>query len=751
MNSPPSLSIEVFVDRFFDVPNKLTRDSKPELPHWIARIACPEPLATVLPCWRESGVVDWYGLAFDDRQFRALGEWLTAFVGPTYTNFRGQIAQLDLSDPIDQVVRGVTHGRAYRFQGSDPKATWAALERMRKVLEQAGSREYTTPAPVGRILRDFHMAVRAGLESDADATLTLLRDQYHLDGLNLLFLRVELLASFARWQTLLELPELPDLLRLRKPVAVTEALLRAVYRCHLIQFESLSNPEDAIRAFASVVLPQFGSLLANRTGMRSAEAAKCFMLLAANQVPQDAQLLHGLLTGWELSEDDRQYLTRILAFVGTVAKPSGGVALDVAIEATRTGDFDRALTLLRTLPASSTQVRLLCECAFELDTLDSRAAVFVAVDGLSENDRNEFLRSRINQTLWHGIQDIGAKLEQDAVRETGDSVPTDWVSWLDYLEKHEGRRGAREIAHRGAAEWSVSDLLYRTDGSAALAQKLNNLRSQSAERALRDSLPHLLAFFQRDDNWPNPAFRDVYRILFDRLYLSTEGSRSDLIVFSELLECLLSVGATETFEYSELIQCAADLCRRFTAPATFDYAIDLIGVLVTQPCQNADARLSLLDTVLECLQRLTRHVRADQRALLELLATDIGVPDRVAAYIPHSEASTPTQSDPLSALCSMSIAIYSLTERASRQVQQILETNYPGVKVSLSCDLAGTPRLKQLARRSELFVMVTGSAKHAATEFITANRPKDMPVLRPNGKGAASMLAAIREHFSKRD
>lgn len=748
MNSAPSLSVEAFLDRFFEAPNKLARDSKPEMHHWVARIACPEPLATVLPCWRESGVVDWYGLAFDDRQFRALGEWLTAFVGPTYTNFRGQIAQLDSSDPIDQIVRELTHGRAYRFQGSDPKAIWVALERMRKVTEQAGSREHTTPAPVGRILRDFHMAIRAGLESDADATLTLLRDQYHLDGLNLLFLRVELLASFARWQALLDLPELPDLLRLRKPVAVTEALLRAVYRCHLIQFENSANPEEAIRAFASVVLPRFGSLVANRAGMRSAEAAKCFMLLAANQPSQDATIRQGLLTGWELSEDDRQFLTRLSEFVGILAKPLVGDPLDIANEAARAGDYDRALALLRTLPASLTQVRLLCECAFELDTLDSRATAVASVDGLSEKDKNEFLRSRINQRLWQGIQDIGANLEQDARVEIPDSVPTDWETWLDYLEKYEGRRGAREIAHRGATEWSVLDLLNRPDGAATLAQKLHNLRSKSAERALRDSLPHLLAFFQRDNGWPNPAFREIYRTLFDRLYLSTEGSRSDLIVFSELLECLLSVGVTETSEYRELIQCAADLCHRFTAPATFDHVIDLIGVLVTQPCQNADARLSLLDTVLESLQRISRHVRADQRALLDLLANDIGVPDRVAAYIPRPESFTQTQSDPLSALRSMAVAIYSLTENASRQVQQILETNYPGVKVSLSCDLGGTSRLKQLARQADLFVMVTASAKHAATEFITANRSRNMPILRPNGKGAASMLAAIRDYFA---
>lgn len=747
MTATNPLSVEAFLERFFSSPNRLGRDAKPELPNWIARIIRPEPLPAVLPCWRETGDVVWYGIAFDDRQFRALGESLTAFVGPTYTNFRGKIAQLDLSDPIDRAVHEFTQGRAYRFIGSDPKQIWICLERMRKVTEQTGLRERATPAPVGRILRDFHMAIRAGVESDAAITLSFLGDQYLLDGLNLLFLRVELLAAFGHWRELLDLQETPDLLRLRKPVAVTEALLRAIYHCHLSTFENPTNIEGVVAAFSANVLPAFGSLFANRSGMRSAEAAKCFMLQAVAQSPVAQTYRDELLSGWDLSDDDVKYLHQLLAFVKTTEEPHVDDAVAGATVAIQAGDYDHALALLRALPVSLVQVRLLCECAYELDTIDSRAAATSAVDGLSEVDRNEFLSRRVNQRLWQGIHDIGTSPEQDAV-DTTDLLPTDWGSWVDYLETHQGRRGAREIAHRGATEWSVSELLNHHDGTVTLAEKLRNLRSQSAESALRDSLPHLLAFFQRDDRWPNPIFRDVYRVLFERIYLSSEGSRSDWIVIAELLDCMLSIGLSAAADYEEVVQCVADLCHQFLAPATIDNAIDLFGVSVTHPCQHADARLRLLHTLLESLQRFSRHIREDQRALLVLLASDIQSGADVLAYLPRPEASAQSLPDPLHALHSMSITIYSLTENASRQVQQILEATYPGVKVSLSSELGGTPRLKQQARQSDLFVMVTASAKHAATEFIVANRPKELPLLRPNGKGAASIIASLHAFFT---
>ena len=199
-------------------------------------------MPTVLPCWRTGKIVDWYGLAFDDRQMNALGESLTAFIGPTYTNFRGQVARLDRQDPIDQAVDDFTAGRAYKFQGADPSEIWRALGRMRKVWQRRGSRERATPAPVGRVLRDFYMALNAGDASAAESALTDLREHYHLDGVNLLYLRVQLLANFLRWADLLALPEIPDLLRLRRPSAVTEALLRAVYHMHLARVRGPSQP-----------------------------------------------------------------------------------------------------------------------------------------------------------------------------------------------------------------------------------------------------------------------------------------------------------------------------------------------------------------------------------------------------------------------------------------------------------------------------------------------------------------------------
>src|SRR5205814_1391352 len=100
------------------------------------------------------------------------------------------------------------------------------------------------------------------------------------------------------------LRELPELLQLRRPVAVTEALVRAVYHEHLAGFELSNDPERAVDAFSREILPRYSSLFTTRAGMHSAEAAKGFMLLSVTRVPPDVSLREELLARRDLGDAD---------------------------------------------------------------------------------------------------------------------------------------------------------------------------------------------------------------------------------------------------------------------------------------------------------------------------------------------------------------------------------------------------------------------------------------------------------------
>ena len=77
-------------------------------------------------------------------------------------------------------------------------------------------------------------------------------------------------------------------------------------------------------------------------------------------------------------------------------------------------------------------------------------------------------------------------------------------------------------------------------------------------------------------------------------------------------------------------------------------------------------------------------------------------------------------------LSGKTLSIYSLTESATEaQTAKALSELVPDLKISISNDKVGSPSLKSLARNSDIFVISTSSAKHAATTFIQNNRPKD--------------------------
>lgn len=735
-----------FLARFFGPPNQINEGKDPRLTPWIDRLRGTEPLPSVLPCFRGGQVVDWYGLAFDERQWRSLGEDLTAFVGPTFTTFRGQRAVLDDAETIDAAVYAITGGLAYKFRGEPSaggaRAVWGALERLRGVWARRPSGSSARSWAVGRILREFHMALLAGSEDSARTQLEELRDHPQFDGLNWVYLNVQLLSAFGRSQEILRLPALGDLLRLRRPAAVTEAIIGAVYQQELRSFEDVGDSAGALVHFRSAVLPRYAGLYVGRDAMRSAAARKSFMLLAAAATPPQPDARDALLEAGGLAEEDAAYLALLAGLIpGNASPPPSDPFAEARSEAMR-GDYDRALLLAAAAPPSAPRARLLCECALELGTLRSLQLAHEAVRQLPDADRESFLRGRVNRELWERLQPASA---EEPTGSSADPLPGDLVEWLGHLDRHDGKRSSRELIRDGAVQWDVGAMLGRPDGAALLDARFRQGRSQDAERVLRDCLPHVLAHLQRDPAWPNPALRGTYRLLAELLMVSTEGGLADFAVFNDLAEALLRLGMSRAEEYAEVVGWGLDLWREHASPAILDWLADFLEMLTAFPCPVEERRRDACRVAVEGVQRFERRAGPEVRDVLRRLCADLGQAELYDLHFPATAPASEEEDDPMAALASMSVAIYTLTESAARQAQSILESRYPGVRVSLCHDRGASRRLVQLARQSDLFVVAVGSAKHAATECILSARPRDMATVRPNGKGSASILRAVRE------
>src|SRR5262249_2693771 len=95
------------------------------------------------------------------------------------------------------------------------------------------------------------------------------------------------------------------------------------------------------------------------------------------------------------------------------------------------------------------------------------------------------------------------------------------------------------------------------------------------------------------------------------------------------------------------------------------------------------------------------------------------------------------------------VLLYSLQDRVLNRVRRALLQVTPGVTVHTSCEHDGSDRLKDQAQASEIVLMATRRATHAATAFIerwTTGRVVYVP-----GAGSASMLNIAIECLSGPD
>jgi hypothetical protein len=755
---PARAEVREFLERFFGQGNQLAlaaiddpdAQSTARLRPWVDALRADPPRPTLLPRKLGPAQVDWYGVALSDRELRGLGEELRAFVGPTYAGFRGERAHLDPEHPVEAAVASFTGGRAFRISAPPTReaqgALWRALELMRTVRARRMERQMDAPRTTARVLYDFRMALAAGNGTEAEAHLRYLRDGHRLDALNLLFLRVQMLAELRRWPELLDLPELPTLLQVRRPFAVTQAMVGAVYQVELASRESLDAPRVAADHFAGSVYPRYAPLYAVRAGMRTVEALKSFMLVAVATTPPDPRLRDEILATRGVPEADRAFLARLGMLLPATEPPPEGDPLHAAIAAAMRGDLDAAFPLALSAPPSVARTRVLLLCVDQFQTLAAERAALTAALELSDEERANLFRVNRDRRVWERI--TGRSGGDTAVAR----VPGGWLEWLTLLNTGEAdSEWLRDVARRGAAEWSIEALVDTPGGAASFAALLLDTRTDAGDVALRDSLPYLLASLQQDPGWPRPALEGSYQAILALVVMECRGGDAELNLFLDLAGALLSVGVDQT-GYEELVRSGIELWGRFAAQRTVTWVLDLLDLLTAHPAADDEARLRLLVAVADRLRapQIASRLGAEQLEFLRALCRDLGYlelyRDMVQVASPDEEPGA-DHDDPFARLAGRTVAVYTLTESVANRVREVLHERCGTVSVELCHDHVCTSRLRTLAENADIFLVATGSAKHAATECIEVNRGDGLPLLRPAGRGSASMLSELHAHL----
>jgi len=745
-----SVEIGRLLDGFFGPGNELTLGTleieSPQLATWLdGRIVQlrEDPAGTHVLPRRHNGTTTWYGLAHSPRQIRALEQELDSFVGSAYGAVNYQ-PDLDMVDPFDKAVLQFTGGHVITFEvfpGEQAQVRrgldlLAGLQRARPARELARSR------PLGRLLREFEMAVASGDEGLSAAALDEIEHSGLLSTQNIVFLRVRRLGGLRRFHAVLALPEFRTLLAIDRPSRVTSELVSAVYASELSSYEAANDAQGALRHFQDVVLRRYPALYKSRHGILTPDAVKSFMLHAVAVSPNEPGLREQLLATPDLSESDQEFVSAVAA-LASPAPPERRAHADAA-KALRLDQFDAGLLIARGLPATVERAELLIRCAVEIDSLEALTVAATAVADLPPPLRDGLTSSRWYSGPW---AQICASLSGAANSIVQPDPPTSWATWFEHAVADRPFVNAIPVAERGVVEWSIE--AFTTAGEAAsIRRSLNHAMSPETLRLIKDALPHLLQFLDRSDD-PAPhreLLDDVALLLLSEDTLSAADVQVVVNISATLIASGLSIA-----RYSQFVGDFHELWERIDSPSHLDAGLEMLDVLLLFPSPDPAARAFLLQGLLVSFQRWRRRIRPDQWALLSDLADELGAHDAVSALRDGSEIDGTPTDDPAqqTALAGKTVAIYTLTEPAALRARDFITKSFAGVHVELSHDHVASERLRSLARTSDLFVVATRSAKHAATTFIEAQRPDTSPILYSPGKGSASIIRTLYGYLSR--
>ncbi|MBK6781954.1 MAG: hypothetical protein IPG75_20835 [Gemmatimonadetes bacterium] len=565
------------------------------------------------------------------------------------------------------------------------------------------------------------------------------RHQY-LSPLNLLFLRVRLLAKFGQWTSLLALPELSDLIQLRRPVAVTEALLVAVYRTALARYEDDSDPVGMIQHFRTSVAPTYQGLLTRSAGLREADALKVMMLVAVAGTPPDVRLCQHLCTLEQLGQSDRAFLRALASTLPATppVRPSKDLIHD-AILAEARGDFEAAFVLALTAPHGVRRTQLLIRLSCELQVLEGKALALESFAELDAEGRKQCLSLRIVRLAFDGLEREAGLPGEPAILpsetahrpvEPSPRLPNTLEEWAIWAIEQTDAVAVAEVARAGASEWAVEDLLAAPGGTDRVISVLN---THSSSLAIQYAIPHVVALFTRDHDWPRPECRGVYRALLLSLWADTRGGRNDLRVAAELAEALFNLGM-DAPEYAEVVGMLRDIMGTSGSLDAIARGLEVVEMMSLAPSPNDHMRGMLLVDVDKLIRKHARHVDPAHRRLFAMLADELGqrdLPESVWGEEKDAVEGAAPESV-LAGLNGLSVAIYSLSERAAQNLKNLLFEEAPEAKVQLLHDRDCSSRLRQIAAQ--------GGRWHA--EFPAVISARLTPT--PNGARGIRVFADLR-------
>lgn len=681
--------------------DNLDEEETADLETILATANQPRFPGAILPLPRGDGNPVYYGAAISSTDWRTLRAWLLAFAGPTVSNFTGRPHELNPNDEAERLLATGTFHAVALVEPTSETALFLrrSLRQLTQTAERVPDVAFVLAEPRHRLLRRFFNSVAAG---ELDAALECVGDLkrgLHLDTLNLAFLKVHAHAAVGDWMGIADMGEYLSLLQARKPTSVACALYEALYRAHLAEFVEAHDIAEALNRYREEWRPRIDGL-PDFPPVGGTEALARLYALDALSRDRELPPWREALEGYDL---------------GGLAK-----ALREAFPISAVSRRKQPLAEVDRV----TEARAALIEAGVSDALSAKREALATVGSLTDGERGILFETTWVRKLW-----------DELVRQVGDRPPGNWPSWLEQLSDAAFREIAVDVARAGVDEWPYENAFPHPR---RFADALRIGASGDIAPVLRQGLPHLVIWLRADPEGPRPDWRSIYLAVVDAYSLAGEIDAAAREATLPVIELALETEPGSA-EYRDLVEQADMLAGDDPGVHGAWWPLKVGELLLWYRTPDIDARTHFLHQLLEKLRPSLTRLTPSQRHVAWELSRSSEWPWPQASSR-GAEGVEPTLTDKLGG---KTLAIYTLVERSAQQARDVLATLTPTTRVEICADHVASPRLVALARNADVFVMVTGAAKHAATDAIKRERAKDKPLLMPFGKGASSLLEVI--------
>jgi len=661
---------------------------------------------------RLSGQTYGYALCAQDDRSTWTRDLIRAYLG-SWINFDVGQASLEELDQAAHALVGA-NGRVYRFAvasaGNGLVRVLEGIDRLRSALASKPPRQFQRNQPVGRLIGDFLDACAAGAEFTAMDLLNSLSRDHRLSRRNALFLRLQALAAFERWDDIENWDELPDLLKMNRSTRASDALARFV----MARLPSNATVRDFQQAKAD-----YGSLVPSTAAIKSSAGAEyyAYWALAAEEEPA-AVREHLQSSGW-LEHTERNAILKDLLTSAPIPSeaPLGPVdrnALDAAIA---DGRLDTAITLLSHAEPTIDALPILKNLVVSTVSPDA----FVVL---------QRWHTALGEIVTPLVSEPTAAVRYSSLQQAFAAAFSDSTAAQDRSDALDACRqlGVTTLMRPGAINAFVSEISEQLPAddqhAGALVDLLLDIERDlyaAAGDELRAQPLRLLAI----ETW---ALSD------------NSGDRHRATRMMELLDRLLAEGLSVQ-NYDQIVDLLRAAWQPFLTDSDLPMALEAIESLAAN---KPDSTSSLDEFALPILARIGEHnvrrLPSMELATAEMLASEFGLELGLTPEVLETavEERTPQATPPEGTF----IAIYSLMESAGNRAIRVLRARYPSIRVEIYSGKVASDALRNAGMSADIVVVADKAAAHAATRALTESRG-GRQIDYARGKGTMSLLDAV--------